>query len=770
MSSSQAAQWIWAPSPGGPAENLHLDFRETFDCPSATSSVTIRIAAFHDFLLRLDGVEIGRGQYSDYPDDVTATTFDLPAGLSAGRHVVSVLAWYAGRDFSTRRTGTPGLWCEIRAAARLVVATGTGWRCRPDPAWTSGPIAVVTPQLGFTTCRDARLEDGWEAAGYDDSAWPRAVPSSGRAEPMERPVPPLVREEAPPPRIVALGTLTRTASGEPRPVAAEVAADSLRPFPGPPRRLDSPLSLGLPAAPANGLYVILDCGGERTGSLEVELEAAAGTVVDIAHGEHLLDGRVRCHIGGRCFADRLICREGTNRHTLPFRRIGARYLELHLTRLARPVLLRGATIVPTMVPLPPPAVWDDGEAFAARLRALSVKTLRCCMHEHYEDCPWREQALYGYDSRNQALFGYYLWGNDPFAAASFDLLGRGIRPDGLLELCAPARVPVTIPAFSFVWITAVRDHFLYSGDDRLFRRFEGQIEEMLDRAWMRRDGATGLPRPPGGAAIWDFFEWQPMLDGNQSRSADHVLYGLYLAMALRAWEELRARAGRPVAIRSRPLLEAIGRRFRRGDGFLGTLLEDGRLSGCHEHVNALALKLGLLSPSLNPEYVRRVVAKELTPVTTSVLSHALDALAMAGGKGMEAAEDRLGEEFDAMVASGHDTLWETRLGASDFDGAGSLCHGWSAVGVYWQGARRLGVRPLEPGFRRFEVSPWLGARARMAGEVPTPSGPIRIACRRRADGLELEVRHPDDLEAVVTPRSGEPVAALSVMTEASRRR
>ena len=35
-----------------------------------------------------------------------------------------------------------------------------------------------------------------------------------------------------------------------------------------------------------------------------------------------------------------------------------------------------------------------------------------------------------------------------------------------------------------------------------------------------------------------------------------------------------------------------------------------------------------------------------------------------------------------MLDAGATTFWETELGATDFDGAGSLCHGWSAVPLY----------------------------------------------------------------------------------------
>jgi hypothetical protein len=36
-----------------------------------------------------------------------------------------------------------------------------------------------------------------------------------------------------------------------------------------------------------------------------------------------------------------------------------------------------------------------------------------------------------------------------------------------------------------------------------------------------------------------------------------------------------------------------------------------------------------------------------------------------------------------MVEYGVGTVWETELGESDFDNAGSLCHGWSALPIYY---------------------------------------------------------------------------------------
>jgi hypothetical protein len=35
-----------------------------------------------------------------------------------------------------------------------------------------------------------------------------------------------------------------------------------------------------------------------------------------------------------------------------------------------------------------------------------------------------------------------------------------------------------------------------------------------------------------------------------------------------------------------------------------------------------------------------------------------------------------------MIDAGSTTVWETINGSVDFDNAGSLCHGWSAVPIY----------------------------------------------------------------------------------------
>ena len=50
-----------------------------------------------------------------------------------------------------------------------------------------------------------------------------------------------------------------------------------------------------------------------------------------------------------------------------------------------------------------------------------------------------------------------------------------------------------------------------------------------------------------------------------------------------------------------------------------------------------------------------------------------------------------------MLDRGATSFWETELGWEDFDYAGSLCHGWSAIPLYLYGAYGLGIRAAGSG-------------------------------------------------------------------------
>ncbi len=104
--------------------------------------------------------------------------------------------------------------------------------------------------------------------------------------------------------------------------------------------------------------------------------------------------------------------------------------------------------------------------------------------------------------------------------------------------------------------------------------------------------------------------------------------------------------------------------------------------------------------------------------------------------------------------AGSTTCWETQYGAADFNNAGSLCHGWSALPVYYYHANVLGFRPLTPGFKKFLISPYCDGFHEAEGEVATPAGKIRVEWHKNGSGIVLNATGPKECKPVLVPSTG----------------
>ena len=86
------------------------------------------------------------------------------------------------------------------------------------------------------------------------------------------------------------------------------------------------------------------------------------------------------------------------------------------------------------------------------------------MHEHYEDCPWREQCLYNLDSRNQMMCGYYVFKGHEYQRSNLLLMSHGLRKDGLLSLCFPLGLDFPIPLFSLAYFQQTFEYVKFTND------------------------------------------------------------------------------------------------------------------------------------------------------------------------------------------------------------------------------------------------------------------------------------------------------------------
>ena len=90
------------------------------------------------------------------------------------------------------------------------------------------------------------------------------------------------------------------------------------------------------------------------------------------------------------------------------------------------------------------------------------------------------------------------------------------------------------------------------------------------------------------------------------------------------------------------------------------------------------------------ELAERLLSDQtLIPVTLSMAPFLYDALLAVNDNYKDWILQDIRKKYGYMLEQGATTFWETEKGWQDFDNAGSLCHGWSAMPIYY--LRKLGT-------------------------------------------------------------------------------
>ena len=66
-----------------------------------------------------------------------------------------------------------------------------------------------------------------------------------------------------------------------------------------------------------------------------------------------------------------------------------------------------------------------------------------------------------------------------------------------------------------------------------------------------------------------------------------------------------------------------------------------------------------------------------------MLGFVYDALLAADKENKDFVLADIREKYGYMLENGATSFWETIVGEADFNKAGSLCHGWSAMPIYY---------------------------------------------------------------------------------------
>lgn len=620
------AKWIWIHADNKPDEYAEFifDFNGDMD-----GEYELSLTADSNYNVYVNEKLVGFGQPTDYPAYKIYDNFPLTE-VQGGKNTVRIVAWYYGADTQTYIKDDAGAIFELRKNGEVIYSSSEKTLGRLCADYENYRNKNITVQLG--------LGYKYLAGVVNDLPYHESV----------------VREKG---RNFHLRATERVVLKDRVPVKII-------------RREDCWL---------------VDMQEETVGFLSLDIESDRDALITVAYGEYLReDGNVQRLMGRKAdFSADIQVKQGRTVYTNTFRRFAGRYLQIFTDA---ELTVHYAGLCPTEYPLTANKPQFQSE-LRNRIYHTSAKTLLSCMHEHYEDCPWREQALYQIDGRNEMLCTYYGFNDTKFARSNLVLMAQGMRPDGLFTICFPAGLDFPIPSFSMIYPVEIYEYIQHSGDESVLAETFDAMETVMNTFIKRIDKDTNLiadfPYP-----YWNFYEWSQGSSNEDQifRTADmyypkkySLLLNVEFLFVLKYYKKLCAMHGKPFDFDESAMRQAIVDTFYVPEKGLykATDIDEPYYTMLG---NSYAILVGLGGKEIAEKLID---GKDLVPITLSMNIYFYDALLKLDKKYKDFIIADIDKKYKRMLDMGATTFWETERGCEDQGHTGSLCHGWAAMPIYY---------------------------------------------------------------------------------------
>lgn len=513
--------------------------------------------------------------------------------------------------------------------------------------------------------------------------------------------------------------------------------------------------------------LIYDLGAQNIGYWQLEVNAGAGTIIDIAGIEYINpQGKVQ-HTDRYRNDMRYICGEGDNQFTSLMRRSG-RYLFLTFRNLERPAALRAVRLVESTYPVAPVGSFACSDERLNKIWEISARTLKLCMEDTFTDCPLYEQTHWVGDARNEALIGFSAFGAPDLArrcakltAYSLDhkpyVLGEdaGVPMEYLHALRNPLTISQTpstwdivIPVWSFLWTISTWDYYYYSGDVEFLTWVYPYVIRNLKSARAMTD-ERGLFSAP----YWNMFDWAGIDDAARTVTHNSMFAVGAVDSALKSAQVLGDHENAQWLREYRQrLIEAINALWDEQSAWYPDSVHDDGIPSVKTcvHTGFLSLlydiapedrRAAILDKVLNPPEGMTQVG---SPFAVLYLFEMLE----KAGRTDEVIA-RIYQYYQPMLDHQATTVWETFADSTvtwqDFP-TRSHCHAWSASPIHSLNRIVLGIVPASAGGAKFSISPYLSGLAWAKGATASIHGPVEVSWRKEGDTIEIEARAPRAVE------------------------
>jgi len=792
------ARWIWYPS-GRTLPNTFVLFRRELNLAASPRRATGWIAADSRYRLEINGE---RAQWGPPPSDprwAEADPLDLTRLLRPGPNVIGVTVLSYGMGDGTWPIGKPGFlfWLEIEDADGRVerLVSNDSWKVLLNRAWTPGHYKrwyLRALQEEF----DARLHPyGWSEPVYvADASWMPAMMLEGspnrpalstnysdymldtgggpaNTQLRARSIP-LLRES-----LVPVGKLTESCRlrwrispkdyfdfRAPEAFQADRQACAVADGDGAWRvQLDG----------ESGAVLTFEFAEQLVGWPGFTIEAPAGTTIELlVHEAHEAGGPplLNSHFDSWT---RFVCREGKNSfETFDFESL--RWLQLHIHAAKGAARISDLRVRRRVFPWSNAPLARSDEPALQRLFDASLNTLNNSAQETLVDGMARERQQYSGDGGHQLHAVHLAFGEPRLVARYLATWSQGITKDGFFLDCWPAydrlaRLmerqldltnwgPILDHGVGFNF--DCRAHYLYTGD--LAALCEPYPRLTRFAAYLQRlAGADGLlpVEDLGIPSVWiDHVAYQ-------RQRHKQCAFNLYAAAAMRRALAPLCRAfgdaaqAEAVEQFGKDLESAATRKFWNAERGLFVNNQPWLAEEQTPRICDRSLATALLfdqCPGGRGDAALRALVECPAEMGFSYPANAgwrLWALAKAGRADVVVADLRRRWAVMDSVRD-NNTLQEDWTARRDSGQQWSHC---AVVPLYIAYHGLMGLKPLAPGFTRYEVRPQLADLKRLELTAHTARGPITLRAQGALGDREVTFELPREAQGEIVLPQGEAI-------------
>ncbi|KAL3482555.1 hypothetical protein BJX62DRAFT_250995 [Aspergillus germanicus] len=590
--------WIWVPNYDDTCDPRKVVlFRREVDLTKEQAQLIIRVSADSRYRLFLNGHSLGIGPCKGTPLHWNYEILDATPWTRTGKNVLAAQVLRYSRlhigNTNVMRAKIPG-FILLAESNNLSIPTDDRWRCIVDQS-VSLSSSPMDPWLSINeTVHGPSRCFGWTEQGLDDSKWahatiiPKSFPESAIPllpwELHEREIPPLTEI---PKRFDRVLHIRKLPGGADLDQAIKDWNHLLRHG----RRLTIP--------PHSTFEIDLAAHEYSTGYLQLSFHGSSRATVHLLCAESYAqeertpgnwnvkkDDRMdflQGYLGGVPDLYTIAGRETES--YAPFWFWTFRVIRVFVKTQDEKLDISDLSYLETNYPLVIAARFQSQASEFSAFWDISLRTLKNCMHETYEDCPYYEQSH--------------------------------LRPDGLIAMHYPADSNVVLPAFSLSFVFFVHDYLLYRGTSAaILSYFERRLTS---------DGLVGQFSP----RHWSFVDWVDGWDFGTppaARRGPGTYFSLVYAIALHSAADIAEFLGHPSLVQEfrnqkRSLLSAVN-----SCCFDGTWYYDGPIgksttrtppaNWLSQHCQIYAILAGAIEGAAAQDLMRRTLHdRSLKPVS-----------------------------------------------------------------------------------------------------------------------------------------------------------